>query len=142
SSKFRARFIGQLADFDRQEAFLADFTTVSGRVGYRQKSTHDILVKFYSGLSVIFNSFGIDGFLDYGGQFGYQSSRFEILAGVTGRVLVTIGDPGDPNVTQIAVSGAVTLDRWRPGLVFRLPLDDDLDPMDFVIGLKLGVVLK
>lgn len=82
--------------------------------------------------------------LDYAGRFGYQGQKVTILAGITGRLLVTEEglDLGERSFHQLGISASMNMGRVRPGAHPRFPIDDDLNEViDFVFGLNLAVDL-
>lgn len=135
---------GALTDYDRFEAFLEDVWTFSAAAGYRFKMPSGFVLRLRSGLAFLVPTKDYlenDLYLDYASQAGYQFSRLELLAGLSGRYLVSENglDFGARTVHQLGVSANFTLGHLLPGAHFRLPLDDDLQrDLDFVFGINVG----
>jgi len=142
-----ALFVGSFSDFDRFEAFTPDLFTFSGKVNFRRKSVSNVVARLRGGPNVLIPTEGggdAEIILDYSAQVGYEGQQFSVMGGLTGRFVITEdGDIGDRTVHQLGAAAALHLGKVRPGIHFRLPLDDDLSNfIDFVFGLHLGVHLK
>ena len=79
---------------------------------------------------------------DYSLQLGYEGERFGFLGGLTGRTWLTTGGYGtfaERTTDQLAVAASVQLGNVRPGVHFRVPLDDGLSEIvNFVVGINVG----
>ena len=82
--------------------------------------------------------------LDYGGTVGYENGGFGGDLGITGWMIVTQGDLdfGERTVFQL---GGQLYRRFggggRLGVLVRFPLDDELENVDFVLGLKASLAV-
>ena len=155
SDESRATGIGMFTDPDRFEAFRLYDLTVTARLNYRRKLGSDFQLHLRGG----WTGGGSNGeygplpfqTLDYGFKLGYQIEQVSIIGGLTGRYLL---DGGAPHLSrfdsrrgrtahQIAVAASMGFGAVRPGVHFRVPVDDFLnDEIHFVLGLNLGIRLK
>ncbi|MDZ7344110.1 MAG: hypothetical protein ONA90_06310, partial [candidate division KSB1 bacterium] len=84
-------------------------------------------------------------YLGYSAQIGYETQPFSASAGLTGRANLSEEglDYGERSIHQLGFAANAGLGNFRPGIHFRLPLDDDLkESLDFVFGINLGVQFK
>jgi hypothetical protein len=82
-------------------------------------------------------------FLDYGIHGGYETERASFGMVFNGRALVTEsgGSLGERTVHELGLGGSMTFGRFRPGVIVRLPLDDDLSQaLNYSVGVRLEVV--
>lgn len=145
-----ASFAGVSSDFaDRLEAFIEDAIPVTTFLNFRHKSPQGFVMRLRGGPSVLIatgdreeSELGIN----YSAQAWYEGKQVRVGGGLTGRVIISEdGDFGERSVHQFGVNADVLLSqvRPRPGVYFRLPLDDDWnDFVNFVFGLKFDVRLK
>ncbi|MFQ5708206.1 MAG: hypothetical protein ACE5HO_12185 [bacterium] len=151
----RATGIGMFTDPDRFEAFRLYDLTATARLKYRSKLGSDFLLHLqggWSGGGSVDGEYGPPGFqtLDYGFQLGYQIEQVCIIGGLTGRYLLDGStfhlqryDRRGRTAYQVAVAASRGFGAVRPGVVFRVPVDDYLnDEIHFVLGLNLGIRLK
>jgi hypothetical protein len=111
-------------------------------INYRYGSEPGPFIRLRGGPSLIIVPGGGDGVLplivDYGLQCGYESKRFSAGAGYTGRVY-GLG----LMVHQLGFNANLGLGRIRPGVHFRVPLDEESkEDLDYVLGLNLGIHLQ
>jgi len=144
--KFLGVITGLYADYDRLEAFLPDTLSVMTLANYRYRDQSGFALKLRGGQSLLFDTSryggGAELFISYSAQAGYESERFSILGGVTGRALLTEENASfaERSIHQLGFNASVGLGKVRPGVHFRLPLDDDLkNVIDSVLGVNLGV---
>lgn len=149
--KFGATLVGLVTDFDRLEAFAPKMLPLTAMLNYHHKEASGFAIRLRGGPSFLINTDkdefedGSELFIGYSAQAGYESEQVSILGGVTGRANMTEenADFGERSVHQLGFNASVGLGNVRPGIHFRLPLDDDLkDSMDFVMGFNLGIQLK
>lgn len=82
--------------------------------------------------------------LDYGGTIGFENGGFGGDLGITGWMLVSQGglDFADRTVFQ---AGAQLFRRLggggRLGVLLRIPLDDEVENVDFTLGVKASLVV-
>jgi hypothetical protein len=143
---FGAALVGVITDFDRLEAFLPNVVSISGMLNFHQIGETGFALRLRGGPSLDINTEGEDTelLIGYSAQAGYETEAVSILGGVTGRVNMTEenADFGERSVHQIGFNASLGLGKARPGVHFRLPLDDDLkNSLDFVFGFNLGVQL-
>jgi hypothetical protein len=148
---FGATLVGFTADVDRLEAFLPNTLPIMGMLNYHRKEKSGFSLRLRGGPSLLVytkadaGDDGSDLFIGYSAQAGYESERVSVLGGVTGRANMTEenADFGERSLHQLGFNASVGLGNVRPGIHFRLPLDEDLkDFLDFVLGLNLGIQLK
>ncbi|MDZ7363851.1 MAG: hypothetical protein ONB46_24515 [candidate division KSB1 bacterium] len=144
--KFDAALVGLITDFDRVEAFLPNVVSISGMLNVHQVSETGFALRLRAGPSLLVSTEDEDDdtelSIGYSAQAGYETEAVSILGGVTGRANMTEenADFGERSVHQLGFNASLGLGKVRPGVHFRLPLDDDLkEPLDFVFGLHLGV---
>lgn len=135
---------GVFGDYDRFEAFFPDIMTFTAIANYQYRGPTGLLLRLRSGPAfMVVTEGGGDPelFADYSAQAGYQGSRVTVLAGLTGRALVTESDLsfGERTIHQLGLSASYATGRFIPGILFRVPMDDDLSEiLDFVFGINVG----
>jgi len=136
--------IGLFTDYDRFEVYLPDIMTFTAMANYRYKGPTGLLVQLRTGPAfMVVTEGGGDPelFADYSAQAGYQGNRVTILAGLTGRAILTEEDLdfGERTIHQLGLSGSYEFGNFIPGILFRVPMDDDLSEiLDFVFGINVG----
>jgi len=142
-----AMSIGFLGDFMDLEAYAEDLLTIRGTAGYRYRSPslYGVRVAFRPTFVVPVGSNSGDSelFLDYGIQGGYESERASFGMVLNGRALLTEsgGSIGDRTVHEMGVGGSMTFGQFRPGVIIRVPLDNDLSQaLNYSVGVRLEVV--
>jgi hypothetical protein len=143
---FGAALVGVITDFDRIEAFLPNVVSIAGMLNVHQVGQTGFALRLRGGPALAISTEGNDTelLIGYSAQAGYETEAVSILGGVTGRANMTEenADFGERSVHQIGFNASLGLGKVRPGVHFRLPLDDDLkESLDFVFGLHLGVQL-
>lgn len=151
-----AGFIGSIADFDRQEAFIPDLIPLTGKIKTKL-SISKFSVQPYGGVSfnikteqkqnqffrTVFNKLREnDGELHvlYGADGWFDFQPLYVGASFTGRGWVSSGGNFNESVVnQAAVRAKLVFEKFSPGAYFRVPLDDLL--LDNVIGLYFDVTL-
>lgn len=135
---------GIFTDYDRFESFFPDIMTFTAIANYQYKGPTGLLLRLRTGPAfMVVTEGGGDPelFADYSAQAGYQGNRVTVLAGLTGRALVTESDLsfGERTIHQLGLSGSYSTGRFIPGILFRVPMDDDLSEiLDFVFGINVG----
>jgi len=140
---------GQFADYvDRTEAFLPDILSVQALINHYKRKPSGFSTRVRGG---VINWIAIgerdesEMFLVYSAHAGYESPKVSILAGISGRYFLT-GDDLDvyeATIHRISVETGIQLGKTRPGIHFRLPVDDDLkNIIDYVIGFSVSVGLN
>lgn len=141
--------VGWFADFiDRSEAFWPDVLSVIAAQNYRYHAPSGFTMRLRGGPSFWIYTGAEDTdekvelFLLYSAQAGYESHNVRLMGGLSGRMIVTESDLniGDRTLHQFGASASVDLGRVRPGVQFRLPLDEDFgDFLDSVFGVSLAI---
>lgn len=143
-----ATFVGFLTELDRWEGFLRDRLPVSAVFNYRYRAPAGFVTRLRLGPSVWIDA-GDDAdeselLVVYSGQAGYEGRTVSLLAGLSGRMIVTESDinVGERTLHQLGLALTLGGGRVRPGAQLRIPLDQDLtDVLDAVFGLSLTVTL-
>lgn len=148
---FGAALVGLVTDSDRLEAFLPNTLPITGALNFHLKEASGFTLRLRGGPSLLIYTEADEGdddsdwFIGYSAQAGYESEAVSVLGGVTGRANITEenADFGERSVHQLGFAVNVGLGQARPGIHFRLPLDEDLkESLDFVFGLHLGIQFK
>jgi len=151
-----AAFIGSIADFDRQEAFIPDLIPLTGKI--RTKfSISKFSVHPYGGVSfnikterepnqffqTVFKKLREnDGELHllYGAEGWFDFQPLHLGASFSGRGWLSSGGTfNDSVINQVAVRARLVFEKFSPGAYFRVPLDDLL--LDNVVGIHFEVTL-
>jgi hypothetical protein len=136
---------GVLADFDRFEAFLPDVLSIPFRWNYSMQAANKVLFRSRLGTTLLVITEGDadpELYIDYSVLSGYGHERFEIIGGLTGRLLATQGNlsAGERTVHHLGIGGNVVLGPSRPGLRFSVPIDDELnDILNYTLTLNVAV---
>jgi hypothetical protein len=149
-----ATILGQLTDADRMEAFSPDVTSLLAALNFQNIfPPNQIFLRARVGASLwvstgeggaaaVFDNIGENSELFFllSGQAGYDGRCLFLGAGLTGRIVLTNdGNFGRRSFLQLGANARLKLGRFRPGLHFRLPLEDDLkEVLDFVGGASLS----
>ena len=138
--------IGFLADFDRPQTFALDATTIKFRLNYIQLQEEGFIYRFRVGPDyfIISDEFrdGSELFLNYAAQLGFRTAKVYGLAGVSGFSIISESDLPGAARSQYAFSVMLALShsRVKPGIVFKVPLDNDFEGLvDNVLGLFLNL---
>ncbi len=155
ASRNLATVFGQLTEADRMEAFNPDITNLLAAINLQNIFAKEFFFRL-RGAGSLWLSTGEGGgalltrgedtelFFLFSGQTGYDGKRVFLGAGVTGRLVVTEkGNFGRRTFLQLSANARLKLGRFRPGLLFRVPIEDDLqEVLDFVIGPNLSYNFK
>jgi hypothetical protein len=130
---------------DRLEAFVDEALPVVVALNYWRSDAPGLVVRTRGGAAMWFpTGRRHDGefFLLYGGQAGYSSDAFSVLAGITGRWLLTEDTEGIAEATfhHIGLAAGPRLGRVNPAFHMRIPMDEAVsDLFDFVWGVSVSV---
>lgn len=148
-----AGFIGSIADFDRQEAFVPNLVPLNGMI----RSRIDIskfYVRPYGGVTLnvvtetettdfdlaneIYNKLRANDFemhILYGAEGWWAPGKFNLGAAFNGRVWATSGGNFEESaIHQMAFRARYAFGTFIPGVMFRVPFDDLI--LDNVIGVE------
>lgn len=151
--------VGFLADpIDRPEAFLEDLIALSGRVHFRRFSRSGLGILLHAGatgwiasdaarrdLPPGFNPPEDEVVANAGARLTWSGDVGGFVAGVSGRANVSDpdGSIGERALAQVAGAGWLRLGPVRPGVEFRIPLDDGLrEVVDATYGASLVIELR
>lgn len=84
----------------------------------------------------------VELFIDYGGTIGFENAGFGGDLGVTGLLLVSEGDLdfAERTLFQLGAQAYRRLGNGgRLGVLLRIPLDDELENVDFILGVKASM---
>jgi hypothetical protein len=144
-----AQSSGAVTEFvERTEAFARDVLPVSVLINYMKTEDSGLMFRLRGGPIVWLatgNRNDTEWFVVYSIQGGYHSEKFNILAGLSGRWFVSAEDAAFSEATfhQFGIAATVDLGTFQPGLMLKLPLDEDLsDTIDLTFGLTLGFILN
>lgn len=151
-----ASSVGFWADpVDRPEAFLEDLLGITARAHYRRFGRGGFGVLLHAGATAWLAPDGANRgappgtpppedrvVANYGARLGWRGSPGGFLAGVTGRA--NLSDPNgsfdERTLTQIGGAGYLRFGPIRPGVEFRIPLDDHVrEVVDATIGVSVVI---
>jgi len=143
---YYAREYGIVADVDRAEAFSDDLTPLMIRFGIRSPRGSNLAVHAWAGPTFWLYGGNYTGdnetLIDYGIQMWVVSDVARIAGGITGRYIISLEDAdfGESSVHQFGFAANVGRGSIRPGVHFRVPLDEDWDftGVDFIYGINLS----
>jgi hypothetical protein len=150
-----AGFIGALADIDRQEAFVPDILPLYGMIRTKIDAGNFSILP-YGGVSFtlkteherneffarVFKRRENDGelFLLYGAEGWLKFGVFNLGAAYSARTWATSGGTfSASSINQMSARVKLVFEKFSPGLLFRIPLDDIL--LDNVVGVNFEVNL-
>ena len=135
-------------NFYELQKYLPDVLTLYGNYAFRSSKPGGAIFGFEIGPNFLIpTEDGGDSelFLHYGLTAGFQMTQLAIFAELAGIAIITedVDDFGDRLSHVIAFGAQWTGSRLRPGVFYKLYLDEDLsDSVDGVLGIKLDVSLK
>jgi len=140
---------GILSDFDRFDAFVPNILTINGLVNVNSVSPGGFAFRLRSGPNfwIVTDSNNGSGddvelLLKYAGELGYDTQQLSLSAGISGLLIATESDLdlGERTLHQFIAAATVGLGNVRPGIQFRLPLDEDTG-IDYVLGANVAIRL-
>jgi len=147
--KYDGLIIGNYADYDRLEAYSPDMLSFTLKNHYLRNSDAGFVFRLMGGVSVLVptnnDNLDTEALFDYAGHAGYENATIQVLGGLTGRLLMTEEDLdfNERTVHQLGVFARYKASKVQPGLLFKVPVDDDFnDIIDFVFGLNVLVQLN
>jgi hypothetical protein len=130
------------SDADRLESFFSKTVTARAGVELHPAPAGTLLAGIRVGTSVFIPTDGgsVEAFLDYGGRIGIDNNTLMAALALTGRWLVTSDNGSLADRTMHQITGSVDLRRGpvRPGVLFRIPLDES--DLDWVFGIRMTLV--
>lgn len=150
-----ALLVGALAEFDRFEAFTPDYASVLLGWNYAHTNADGLRlhlrvapsVSIYTGRQAarVWAMYPneMELMLAYGSHLRYAIGLAELSGGVTGRMHLTgEGDTGNRTTHHLGLGASLNLGRVHPGLLLRLPIDEEMGSvLEYVVGLSLAVGL-
>jgi hypothetical protein len=144
-----ALYSGAIAEFvDRSEAFARDILPIYAIFNYIKVEPKGFMFRFRGGPVAWFatgDRNDTEWFLLYSAQGGYQSQKYNFFAGLSGRWFLSLEDAefSERTFHQFGISANVILGTFKPGILLKLPLDDDMRQiLDLVFGITLGLNLN
>ena len=149
---WNAREIGYITDFDRQEAFLHDWITISTNGSLYGHYRGRYVGRFRIGPSLLLpvgelsNEEG-EVMLHYSYQVWHESDKARLGVGITGVWFLTNEDEdffsGENIEHQFVAAANLRCGTVCPGVLLRMPLSKDLSMIfNYVLGLSVQVNLK
>lgn len=146
SENTTSNLVGLVSDLDRWEAWIEDTWTVTGGLNYRHipEGAAGTRARLVVAGSIPTQGNEPEFFGIYALQLLYKNKGGEFSMGFNGRLWLTKrGSFAQRSTHQFGLAGSYTFGQFRPGLQFKVPLDEDLaDLVDFTIGLTLAYVLE
>jgi hypothetical protein len=144
-----ALFAGLTADVDRWEAFIPNAFFVRAAAHWRDDPRDDGIgadLRVAPSVWIPEEDADTELFATYGAQVLLHSPQARGGAGLSGRWLVTEddGDFGERSTHQLDIAADFLRGSVRPGLIVRIPLDDDgvfFGTAESVIGVTVNFVL-
>lgn len=137
--------LGQLADYDRSEAFAANQFSAQMLLNYRLGITRKLSVRLRGGGLTTVDTQEKDNHLfgRYSAQAWYEGDRLILGTGFTGRALLTKGGTvSHRSVHHLGGTFMAHFESVQPGLLLRVPLDSTLsDTVNLIWGVTLSVSL-
>lgn len=140
-----AGFSGIFGDFPRIERYLTEATTVHAGVNVRPRfDQFSVLLRFSPMLWIPEGGGDNELFSSYGVGAAYESDIINAGAGVNGLWMMTeqggfFGNKDALHHVQLEVNKEFGM--LRPGIMFRVPLDKELDMINYTIGAYVNVLL-
>jgi hypothetical protein len=141
--------VGIISDYDRFEAFLPDVASLTASIARPSRLSDQVTLSFGAGPVLTVYTKDTQGdqvelFAQYFLLSAWEGAKVQVKAGFTGRALITEGNLSfaDRSIHQFGIQAGLNSGTFRPGVHFRLPIDNDLgDAIDYVAGLNFTVVL-
>jgi hypothetical protein len=147
-NNFLGVMTGFYTDMDRLEAFVPNMVPINVMINLHQTGANGFQFRLRGGTTLLLDTGEgedtTEEFIGYSAQAGYRFQHLSLMAGFSGRAIVSEDDLnyGERSFHQLGFNASVRLGQWRSGLHLRLPLDEDLkEPLDAVFGAQLGVLL-
>lgn len=139
-----ASIMGFVTDPERFESFGANFVAPRGAVQFGGRAASGLLTQARIGATALFGTGEFSGdpelMLDYGARVGSQTARGFVFADLSGRLIATAsGSLGDRSMHFVGASGGLVLGGITPTAEVRLPLDGELEGLDFILRLGARV---
>ena len=141
-----AALTGAFADLDRWEAFFPNAMYIHGAGHWRKVPREGGVGADFRLAPQLWIPTEDDGetelFATYGAQILFQATSARGGAGLTGRWFVTDDGEGDATSHQVEAAFDFLSGSVRPGLTFRVPLEDTFLTPDAMVGVTLNFVLN
>ena len=141
---------GILSDLDRFDAFIPNILAINGLLHVNSVSSGGFAFRLHAGpnfwvLTDTNNGVedGVELLLKYAGELGYDTEQLSLSAGISGLLIATESDLdlSERTLHQFIAAVTVGLGNVRPGIQFRLPLDENTG-IDYVLGANVAIRLS
>jgi len=139
--------VGLFSDFHRLESFLTDYLILPIIFNTYKRNETNFFYRFRVGADIWINTGDNDEselLFDYGGQIGFETTKYNVKLGITGLAILTESDLDFSERTThlLGLSANINLGKVIPGISLKVPIDDDLnDVIDATIGLGMAIKL-
>jgi len=146
--KWSAVEIGYITCFDRLEAFIPNYWSITFGLGHSHASENGVrYATNIDGVVMLPTEDGPDTemFLNYNFEIWFQAPKFRFGAGFAGRWQATAEDTdfSEASVHQMGLAGVFDLGSFDPGFHVRIPIDDDFNEiLDYVYGVSFSFDVK
>jgi hypothetical protein len=144
---YAATSMGVITDYDRLEAFLPNVVTVAGSFGTQHGSPGKFGFNWGLGPVVLISTEDVDEQVEVLTQYRlgatYGTDVFSIGGGFTGKGLITEPDLSfdERTVHQFTLVATAHFAGVHPGMYMRFPIDDDLEALNFTLGLNVMIAI-
>lgn len=139
---------GGFSDLRRTEAFTQEAFSARSYVERTFQPGENVSLRVRPGMTVLVPSGDerrdSQALLDYSGQIWYHNSQIRTGLGIGGRTNLTEdeGALGDRSIFFLNAVLQARFERVRPGVVFRVPLSDEVSSIvDYAVGVTVAVGL-
>ena len=139
---FKNNNIALFADIDRSDAFLINYTVIPIKAVYIKDLMNEDFLKIRAGIDAFFgkNDFDNEQFFDYSVQYEKRNKDTNILLGFIGSIILSEDriDFSDRMINSFGGAVKLTKGSLHPGIMFKFPLDEDLnDILNYSVGINL-----
>lgn len=135
--------VGIASLYNRLEGFYTDMAALAGGIGYKHTYSSGTRIGINVGLVNLIMTDDDDPELlfDYNAEFWQPVGKFNLAAGISGRMILTEDniDFGRRTEHQFGLATNVDLGRFRPGAHLRIPMEEWLtNIVDFIYGVNFA----
>jgi hypothetical protein len=132
---------------ERFTSVFPNIVSIEGSYNFESKNLLGWYFRFKPGAKLLIptNDETLDDlelFIDMNILGGYRTEKFDVNAGITTTTIATAEniDFEDRILRQLVSTFTYTTGAWKPGLIFRIPLGDEIfgDTFDIAIGVHVG----
>lgn len=135
--------IGVASLYNRLEGFYTDMAALAGGIGYKHTYSSGTRIGINVGLVNLIMTDDDDPelFFDYNAEWWQPAGKFNVAAGISGRMILTEDniDFGRRTEHQLGLAANVDLGKFRPGAHVRVPMEEWLtNIVDFIYGVNVA----